>query len=492
MADPPRLMSTQHPDNATLPFFTADDTIEGEDEIQEAYYVSSHLGCDEQMWDFEGKEGDEYVVKKLLSRYDEYFAERRLGERFRLTVRGPNPDLEESEAKILLEILESIPRSYDAARLFAEEHDVATVAPIHEVIVPMVTDAGQINAVHEYYERFVTGKADDVVWGDRTVEEWVGEFEPESIDIIPLIEEREAMLRADDIVRSYATAQDRDSVRVFLARSDPALNYGSLSADLINKVALQRLYRMAEDVGVEVHPILGAGSAPFRGNLSPRRAAATAEAYPEVETFTVQSAFKYDYPVDEVREGMETLKEAELGDPPAHIDEERALAVVDRVAEAYGEQVDAVSETVNRLASSVPDRRARKLHVGLFGYSREVGENTLPRAIGYTASLYSVGCPPTLLGVHALTDDDVAFVEEAFPAFFDHLRDAASYYNPRCTEVLSLSRADLDAALSLVDVDPNERHRAATDEAIDAFERGDDDAVRSAVRRAARERQFLG
>ena len=492
MADPPRLMSTQHPDNATLPFFTADETIEGEDEIQEAYYVSSHLGCDEQMWDFEGKEGDEYVVKKLLSRYDEYFGERRLGEGFRLTVRGPNPDVEESEAKILLEILESIPRSYDAARLFAEEHDESAVAPIHEVIVPMVTDAGQINAVHEYYERFVTGKADDVVWDDRSVEEWVGEFEPRRIDVIPLIEERAAMLRADDIVRSYATAQDRDSVRVFLARSDPALNYGSLSADLINKVALQRLYRMAEDVGVDVHPILGAGSAPFRGNLTPRRAEATAEAYPEVETFTVQSAFKYDYPVDEVRAGIETLRNADLGDPPGHVDEERALAVVDRVAAAYGEQVDAISETVNRLASSVPDRRARKLHVGLFGYSREVGENTLPRAIGYTASLYSVGCPPTLLGVHALTDDDVAFVEEAFPAFFDHLRDAASYYNPRCTEVLSLSPANLEAALDLVDVDTDDRHRTATDEAIDAFRRGDDDGVRSAVRRAARERRFLG
>jgi len=68
MTEVPRLMSTQHPDNATLPFFASGSVIEGEDEIQEAYYVSSHLGCDEGMWDFEGKEGDEYVVKKLLSR----------------------------------------------------------------------------------------------------------------------------------------------------------------------------------------------------------------------------------------------------------------------------------------------------------------------------------------------------------------------------------------------------------------------------------------
>ena len=490
--DVPRLMSTQHPDNATLPFFAAGDVIEGEDEIQEAYYVASHLGCDEQMWDFEGKEGDEYVVKKLLSRYGDYFAEHRLGDGFRLTVRGPNPALEDSEAKILLEILESIPRSYDAARLFAADRGIEEIAPIYEVIVPMVTGADQLNAVHEYYERFVAGKGDTVLWDGQTVEEWVGPFEPATVEVITLIEQREAMLGADEIVREYATAQDKESVRVFLARSDPALNYGSVAADLINKVALQRLYRLADDVSIDVHPILGTGSAPFRGNLAPDRAEAVAEAYPEVETFTIQSAFKYDYPVETVREGLETLSTADLGEPPDGIDEQRALEIVDRTAAAYAEQVDAIAPTVNRLAAYVPDRRARKLHVGLFGYSREVGENTLPRAIGYTAALYAVGCPPSLLGAHALTDEDLSFLETAFPAFFRRLADAAQYYNPRCTEVLSLADESLQAGLELVDVEADAEHRAATDAAIDAFERGNEDAVRSAIRRGARERQFLG
>lgn len=492
MADVPRCMSTQHPDNARLPFFAADDIIEGEDEIQEAYYVSSHLGCDEGMWDFEGKEGDEYVVKKLLSRYGDYFAETRLGEEFRLTVRGPNPDLEESEAKILLEILESIPRSYDAAQLFAADRDIASVAPIHEVIVPMVTSAAQINAVHEYYAEFVAGKGDREVWDGRTVEDWVGSFDPKEVDVIPLIEQREAMLAADEIVRGYATAQDREAVRVFLARSDPALNYGSVAADLINKVSLQRLYRFAEETGVTVHPILGSGSAPFRGNLTPERAGRVAEAYSEVETFTVQSAFKYDYPVETVRDGLETLRTATLGDPPAHIDEERALDIVDRTAAAYADQVDAVAPTVNRLSTHVPDRRARKLHVGLFGYSREVGENTLPRAIGFTAALYSVGCPPTLLGAHALTDADREFLADSFPAFFENLRDAARYYNPRCTELLALDGDRLETALDPVDVDRDPSHREATDAVIDGLAREDESAVRSAVERAARQRRFLG
>ena len=123
---PPRVMSTQHPDNATAPFF-GDQVIEDDAEIREAYYAYSHLGADEQMWDFEGKEGDEYAVKKLLSRYEAFFADARLGEDVRLTVRGPNPDIEENEGKVLLEILESIPRSYDAAAAFAEDADRKSV-----------------------------------------------------------------------------------------------------------------------------------------------------------------------------------------------------------------------------------------------------------------------------------------------------------------------------------------------------------------------------
>ncbi|MFN2369110.1 MAG: phosphoenolpyruvate carboxylase [Desulfurivibrionaceae bacterium] len=109
-------MSTQHPDNVTLPFFAENADMSGEDEIQEAYYAFSHLGCDEQMWDCEGKEVDDFVVRKLLTRYDYFFREKKLGEDVFLTLRVPNPDVEKAEAKVLLETLESIPRSRDAAR----------------------------------------------------------------------------------------------------------------------------------------------------------------------------------------------------------------------------------------------------------------------------------------------------------------------------------------------------------------------------------------
>ncbi len=133
----PRVMSTQHPDNVHLPFFAENQDMSGDDEVQEAYYAFSHLGCDEQMWDCEGKEVDDFVVRKLLTRHEHFFKQKRLGEDVRLMLRLPNPDVEKNEAKVLIESLESIPRSCDAANLFYG----CEVPPIHEVILPMTMSA---------------------------------------------------------------------------------------------------------------------------------------------------------------------------------------------------------------------------------------------------------------------------------------------------------------------------------------------------------------
>ncbi|MBY9021916.1 MAG: phosphoenolpyruvate carboxylase, partial [Candidatus Lokiarchaeota archaeon] len=175
-------MSTQHPDNVNSPFFTKNAIIEGEDEIQEAYYAFSHLGCDEQMWDCEGKEVDSYVVKKLLTKYKSFFNEQILGKNLNLTLRGPNPSIEKAEAKILLEALESIPRSFDAAKLFYGDD----IAPIFEVILPMTASSMELNNIYEYYSDFVIGKEKKVLNKNGiTIGEWIGEFKPKKINVIP-------------------------------------------------------------------------------------------------------------------------------------------------------------------------------------------------------------------------------------------------------------------------------------------------------------------
>ena len=102
----PKVMSTQHPDNATpAPFADEAGVLKGEGEVAEAVSVFA-MGCDEQMWDSEGKEADNQVVRKLLTNYPDFFQnERQLGRDIALTLRVPNPRIERDMRKSMVEAL---------------------------------------------------------------------------------------------------------------------------------------------------------------------------------------------------------------------------------------------------------------------------------------------------------------------------------------------------------------------------------------------------
>jgi len=456
----PRCMSTQHPDNVRIPFFADGPVLQGEAEIKEAYYAYSHLGCDEQMWDYEGKEVDNFVVKKLLTRYEEFFRRHPLGKEVFLTLRIPNPRVEQAEAKVVLETLESIPRSYDAARLFYNE-DVS--APIFEVILPMTTDARELNRVYCYYVEFVGGKERQRCF-DVTVGEWVGDFRPDRINVIPLIEDKEHLIRADRIVEEYLKGKEVAYQRVFLARSDPALNYGLVSAVLLAKVALARLARLEGRLGVPVFPILGVGAAPFRGNFRPPRVTHTLSEYPWVQTFTIQSAFKYDYEEGEVRAAIEEINAPPRG-PLQEVEEERCLKIVEKVAARYSACVRALAPLVNELSQYVPARRARKLHIGLFGYSRQLDGHDvhLPRAIRFCAAMYSLGLPPEVLGLGALDPAELSFLRRTYQKLDQDMADALRYLNRENLRLFPRQvGGEVRRALEEFACEPDEEHREVT------------------------------
>ncbi|MEZ5125378.1 MAG: phosphoenolpyruvate carboxylase [Thermoleophilia bacterium] len=479
-------MSTQHPDNVNVPFFSSGPELSGEDEVQEAYYAFSHLGCDEQMWDVEGKEVDSFVVKKLLTHHEPYFTDNRLGRDLFLTLRVPNPTVERTEAKILLETLESIPRSFDASRhVFGDD-----LAPIFEVILPMTTSAKCVDRVYHYYRDFIVGRQHKAFFdGDISIAEWIGEFKPDLINVIPLFEDLPHLAAADTITEAYVSNKGVTHQRVFLARSDPALNYGIVSAVLATKIALARLERLAQRTGVAIHPILGAGSAPFRGNLSPINAPRVAQEYPSVETFTVQSAFKYDHAPTEVMNAIRYLRDRATR--PAHeIDEAAALDLTERYSAEYQRQVQDLAPIINSVARFVPSRRKRKLHVGLFGYSRRLGDVQLPRAIAFTAALYSIGVPPELLGLSALTTEDLAFLRSTYRHFDSDLKDAMRYAD---VESPHMPRAVVRALRKLgIAAVQDEEHLDLTRQITALVTRERAESVPDLVVRAAIQRRFLG
>ncbi len=243
----PRVMSTQHPDNASPPWWQADAVIQGDGEVEETFRSYSELGVDEAMWDAEGKDVDYHVVRKILSRYPDFFRERELGRDLFLTYRIPNASIEGPERKVVMETLESIPVSHDVASRFYERK---VSPPVFQVIIPFTTSSKDLISVLSYYRKVVVGKGRISLDSGMTVDEWIGDSEPKQIDIIPLIEDMPSVLKIREIVQEYVRFAYPKYMRVFIARSDPpAMNYGFISATLLAKYAVHEIHRMSEGMG---------------------------------------------------------------------------------------------------------------------------------------------------------------------------------------------------------------------------------------------------
>ena len=399
----PKTMTTQHPDNANTPPWASstNGVIEGETELDEAYIAFSKLACSEVMWDSEGKDVDTNVVRKLLSKYPDYFMDNVFGRDIFLTYRIPNPLVEKAERKIVTQTLQSIPLQADVASTFYDRETV----PVSAVILPFTTKGAELLWLDRCYAKAIAGIEDVGLGGTMKVKDWVGAFMPKKIDAIPLVEDAPSLMSMDKIVLEYVKAVKPEVMRVFIARSDPALNYGLITAVLLSKVALSKLSQVQKKTGVRMNPILGVGTMPFRGHLNPENIDNFLTEYKGLSTVTIQSAFRYDYPSDMVERGIATLNERLPNGELVEVDEEEVLlleSAMKKLIPVFQSRVEILAPLINYVASFIPTRRARKLHIGLFGYSRRVKGVTMPRAIPFAAAFYSLGIPPEFIGAQAL------------------------------------------------------------------------------------------
>jgi phosphoenolpyruvate carboxylase, archaeal type len=210
--------------------------------------------------------------------------------------------------------------------------------------------------------------------------------------------------------------------------------------------------------------------------------------YPSVHTFTIQSSFKYDNDPKTVSNALETIKNGKKRNAQ-EIDEEIYLPIIANYKVEYQKQLMELVKTVNPVANQVPSRRKRKLHIGMFGYSRNVDGVSLPRAITFTAALYSVGLPPEILGINALKND-WGTVCDVYTNLKEDLKDSLNYFNPDTPFV------DQDIVKTIKDLDLdfqiNEEHKEITDSVISAVGKKQDPTITENILRAANIRGFLG
>src|SRR5436190_10066027 len=386
----PATMATQHPDHAAKPYWHTESFISTQHEAQETFVSFSELGITEYKWDWEGKLVDESVLERLFGQHFQFFQKNPLGQERFLTFRLPNPKVE---------------TEFRVGRAFMNLASAASVAkhfglptpPLFEVILPMTETAQGILDIQEAFEQI----------HQLTHPMYKLEHLLTNLRIIPLFEQVGTIIQSDKILDTYLTVYQKrfkklpPYMRPYVARSDPALNSGLIPTVLAIKIALSNYKQLAEKRSIPMYPVIGAAALPFRGGISPKTVEDFADEYKGIRTTTIQSAFRYDFEKSDVLHAIAYLENNLSKQEAINIStkEQKELEkIIPLFEESYKEVIEDISPLINTIAAHLPKRRERVQHVGLFGYSRGVGKVKLPRAIGFTASLYSIGIPPEFIG----------------------------------------------------------------------------------------------
>ena len=134
------------------------------------------------------------------------------------------------------------------------------------------------------------------------------------------------------------------------------------------------------------------------------------------------------------------------------------------------------------------------MHIGLFGYSRDVGRIKLPRVITFCASLYSIGLPPEALGLASLTPKDIEFFEQGiYRNFAGDISSSLQYVNLKNIKMISPGLAQcVSKALDTFGTTINESHLNAASAVMDSLRSGNHKGIHDNLLKAGTIRRFLG
>jgi phosphoenolpyruvate carboxylase len=206
------------------------------------------------------------------------------------------------------------------------------------------------------------------------------------------------------------------------------MSYGMISSVLAVLIAINKSHQWGILNKVEVAPILGCGALPFRGHFTEKTIDSIYETYAGIKTFTIQSGLRYDHGEEITKEVVNNLKsnvEKHEARKFSHEDIQLMKEFIGIFTKYYIKTFLKIAETIEFIAKYIPKNRDRlsSTKIGL-EYVREVANmieiaelvkdeklkedllniNTdihcsVPRAISFTASLYTIGAPPEFIGV---------------------------------------------------------------------------------------------
>jgi len=400
-------MMTQHPDAASR-------YVSIQEEPNEAIEALSRqpkgLGLEEVMIDFEGKltpyQQTSQITLGLLSKGIIP------GKDVFVTPRIPS-GIEEGVFRQLMALMSIVESNYYTLK-------EASVYGTREIILPMTTSAEElldlknriIDVIELAHKEFKMGSAPDI------------------LQTIPLLETMPPILLIDKILTQYQKGSKRLKVplkqlRVMLGRSDLALTYGMIPSVLAVKLAISDCYQVAFKLGINVFPIVGGGTLPFRGNFTLENLDNTLAEYAGTMTYTVQSAMRYDHGSTRTINLAKLIKAKIKKQKPLNYSQDERLQIFNWIgifSKAYLRAFKDIIKPVALISDLAPKQRDRLARKSEVGYARDIPHPEqlidfitdkqvakelsnlklksyeLPRAISYTAALYSIGVPPEIIG----------------------------------------------------------------------------------------------
>jgi len=470
------LMATQHPDSTRY--------VPASEEVEDAINAFSRYLCDEVMVDYEGKLTPYHQPEWIVERCRALGID--LGYRRLITVRIPNDRLEDV-SRHMHSLLTVFLTNARAARL-------GLPPPICYVVLPMFENPLHASSIQRRLIKL-----------QMVVEEEVGVRIATTPTVIPLLEDTSRHLRAGAIAEAFRVSLIKnvgmhvEEMRIFLGKSDAALESGHLASTVSMAVALSSLSRWSEEEGIAVYPILGVGKPPFRGFLEPRYVDLWVSTWSGYRTVTIQSALRYDTPYDLYLETVQKLIDGSRRRATVlDIDLEKKLReTVARCREIYRARLGLVIDVVRTIAANMPRTRDR---LPPTSYGRGEG---LPRAITFTATCYTVGIPPTILDLEALSKEwrivselpHLEYLVQSYRYDMSYLsEEIASLWIPRDTvaklvEVVKHVGRELGLEPSM---GVEEEYWKVLRKAWEALENGRVEEFRSLVLEAAKIRGYLG
>lgn len=438
----PMTMATQHPDSATK-------FVPIRDEVEEAAFSlkkpNEGLGCGEYMVDYMGKLTPYHQIGQIVLR----LSKENLvpGRDVFITPRMISDFAEEPfrQFMTLFAVMEGI---YHSINLHGEQGIIEIVQAMTKTTEDLVRCEERANSLFYILENELNIPRRD-----------------KKLKIIPLFEGIIELLSTRDIITRYVTAVGvKDYMRVFLGASETALLYGHPASVLACKVALSDCEKIKAEMGVDVYPILGGGSLPFRGHICLENASNFLEEYRGTRTYTIQSGMRYDHGAEKTIELNEKIRASPTREAPGFSSEDRNKIVTSIMifAKNYLQEVSEIADRVQAIAQFVPDQRERILGSEEVAYYRELRDiqslvsyfhdknlaqvveqldmdkfKKLPRVIKFTAALYTCGLPPELIGTGSALKEIRetqgqewlnTLLNEVNPSLLSDIEKATKYY----------------------------------------------------------------